>query len=125
MTQLSVFGTVQARAVAVLLSIREARGDAQVLVALRGASETFPGVRLGAPPVDPLPQRGRVFVETLAEVGFAEQVDDGVVDGGGLGEHGGDGERIRRDPGGVSEGSPHRHNRVRAPGAEEPDTNGY
>lgn len=121
MTQLSVLSTMQARAVAVMLSV----GEAQVLVALWRASRAFSGARLRTPSIDPLAKRGRVFVETFAKVGLTQQVDDGVVDGGGLGEDSGDGERIRRNPCGISKSSPHRHHCIWAPGTEEPDTNGY
>lgn len=125
MTQLSILSTMQARAVAVLLSVGEACGHAQVLVALRHAPRAISGARQRTPSVDPLAKRGRVLVETFAEVGLTQQVDEGVVDGGGLGEDGGDGERIRRNPCGISKRSPHRHHGIRAPGPEEPDTNGY
>lgn len=125
MTQLGFLGAVQARAVAVLLSVGQACGNAQVLVALRRPSGAPPGARLRTPSVDPLAERGRVFVETFAEVGLAQQVDDGVVDGGGLGEDGGDSERIGRNPRGVPKRSPHRHHCVRAPGTEEADAHGY
>lgn len=55
MTPLGIISTMQARAVAVLLSIGEARGDAQVLVALRRAAKAFSGLGLWTAPVDPLP----------------------------------------------------------------------
>lgn len=64
----------------------------------------------------------QVPVHHPAEVGPEKQVDDGVVDGGGLGKHGRHGESQRWDVIHVSKSCPHRHHGIRAPRCEETDT---
>jgi len=71
------------------------------------------------------PQEAQVPAHDAAEVGPQRQVDDGVVDGGGLGEHGGHGERQRRDAVQVPEGSPHGHDGIGAPRREEARADGH
>lgn len=68
-----------------------------------------------------LAQRTQVSAHQPADVRPQRQVDDGVVDGGGLGKHGRHGKRKRRDVIDGSESSPHGHHSIRAPGSEEAD----
>ena len=70
-------------------------------------------------------QRTQVPAHDLAEVGAQQHVDEGVVDGGGLGEHGRHGEGQRRDALEAAERSPHGHHRIGAPGSEEANTHGH
>lgn len=122
MTRLGVVIALQTSAAAALLSIEKVCGNTQVLAALGGGSRVLPGFQMWASTIEPLPQHGRVSVEALAEVGLAQQVDQRVVDGGGLGEDGGQGECIGRDLRCVSEGGPHGHGSVGTPSSEEADT---
>lgn len=71
-----------------------------------------------------LAQRTQGSAHHPADVGPQHQVDDGVVDGGGLGEHGRHGKRKRRDVIDGSESSQHGHHSIRAPGSEEADAGG-
>lgn len=66
-------------------------------------------------------QSSQVPAQHPADIRPQHQVDDWVVDGGGLGEHGRQGERQRRDVLDVSEGRPHRHRGVGAPCGKETD----
>lgn len=79
-----------------------------------------PGAAFGAGPAE----RAQVPAHHPADVGPQRQVDDGVVDGGGLGKHGGHGERKGGDAVDGSEGGPHGHHSVGAPGREEADAGG-
>lgn len=69
-------------------------------------------------------QRAQVSAHQPADVWPQRQVDDGVVDGGGLGKHGRHGKCERRDVIDGSESSPHGHHSVRAPGSEKADADG-
>lgn len=71
-----------------------------------------------------LAQRTQVSAHHPAAVRPQCQVDDGVVDGGGLGKHGRHGKCKRRDVIDGSESSPHGHHSIRAPGSEEADADG-
>lgn len=69
-------------------------------------------------------QGAQVPAHHPADVRPQRQVDDGVVDGGGLGKHGRHGKRKRRDAVDGSESSPHGHHSVGAPGRQEADADG-
>lgn len=66
-------------------------------------------------------QRTQVSVHHPADVWPQRQVDDGVVDSGGLGKHGRHGKCKRRNVINGSESSPHGHHSIRTPGSEEAD----
>lgn len=95
-------------------------------------AEPHSEVRLGATrsrsPVAPLQtavaQKSQVPAYDPADVGSQRQVDDGIVDGGGLGKHGWHGERQRGDVVNVSKGSPHGHHSVWAPRSKKTDAHG-
>lgn len=69
------------------------------------------------------PAQGHVSTQGLAEIRLEDQIYDGVVKGGGLGEDCCDSESHGRHGGGVAEGGPHGHDGVRAPRCEETDAN--
>lgn len=69
-------------------------------------------------------QDAQVPAHDPADVGSQRQVDDGVVDGGGLGKHGWHGESQRGNVVDVSKGGPHGHHSVGTPGSKETDADG-
>ena len=77
------------------------------------------GVRLEQTGAQRAPEEGHVPAQGLAEVGLEHQIDDGIVKGGGLGEHGCQGKRHRRHILWVSERCPHGDDGIGTPRNEE------
>lgn len=96
------------------------------------AAQSHSEVGLGATPsrspVAPfqtgVAQNTQVPAHDPADVGSQRQVDDGIIDGGGLGKHGWHGESQRGNVINMSKGGPHGHHSVGTPGRKETDAHG-
>lgn len=91
-------------------------------------SELWLGATLSWNPVAPfktgVAQNTQVPAHDLADVGSQRQVNDRIIDGGGLGKHGWHGESQRGNVINMSKGGPHGHHSVWTPRRKETDADG-